>query len=282
MRNRRLRLFVAATLLLLAWSAQPARADYHHLGIVSLKGSTQCVWMSNSALASGDVVDATIRNDHPDGLPIADLTVEVRRKQSTGNPPAPGTGKVTNGGQTKGPFEGKPNQAGTGWKIDIDENAFPGSVAGNQSATVRLVMGTMGTAQDIEFCYTASYATLFGEANSTNAFALSTTTDLIRSRTDFWRSLLLAPVTNEDERSNLIRLDGTISRPAGTPPLVDVRLLDPATGEEIQGVQRSVNGDTFSIQNFRLAPGSSYDVLAIFADAYQGPSVSLMLEASFD
>lgn len=274
----------AAAFMFACLMATAVRASTIPLGTVELTGGAACKSLPVSAIQAGDVVTATIHNMLAGGAVINDLTVEVRRKGSTGNPPVVSGGTVTNG-QASNTQQASQTPAGTGSVVDFDENAFPGTIGGNASATVDLVMGNPGTAQDMEICFVPTIATADGEANTLDLFEFNQQTDLVRKTiVSMWRAVLSAPVRNSDDRLDIVQLDGVITRPPGAAAaLSSVKIVDPANNfQEVSGVTVTISGDSFSISGFRLAPPASYHVLATFTQPFQGDLVKMRLEPTFD
>ncbi len=247
------------------------------LGSIPLNGGQESTSLSSAAITNGNTVSATLPNDLDPQRTITDLTVIVRRKGSTGNPPNPGTITASPGGDK----EPAATPAGDGESAHFDGL----SVDSNSSIAVTIAFGDPGTAADVEFAFTPSTAVAgFGGANIFDLFEISSSTDLIRKGLGWCdHDRFVADVKNTHASSSITSLGGTVLFPTGSSAVIsDVRLLDPANGfQEVSGATITHGSSNFNISGITLAHGAIYEVLVVTSVTFTGQNVRLTIEGHF-
>ncbi|MFG0318909.1 MAG: hypothetical protein ACF8XB_16675 [Planctomycetota bacterium JB042] len=282
-----------AILLSVVGSAVTTAEAQVALGTIELKGGTKTVTVSTAAIpttGAGDMV-GTIKNDLGTGQVIKDLTIEVRRKGSTGTPPNVGKITVTNGGQPETEPNPPENPAETGEVASFGGTTMPGGgIAGDASAGLSIGMVSPGTAADVEVTVTPSLAdkpkNSAAHANTLVVYRPTPSEDAAHHAiATMWLDRLAFEVFNADDDQDITQLVGTVTFPTGSSEsIVSVHLADPSESfSSVPGTSVSINGETFVLSSFdALPPDEAYEIVVILSDTMDGETVKILLEAVFD
>lgn len=238
------------------------------------------------AVSATPTVKGTATHLQRGGLPMTDLTLEVKRQ-------GPGTGKVTFTGVKVGglPHTGSPvdTPGGLGQQVTV-KGLTVGQ--GNPGADFEIFGIDPTGAENVEVRLTASYSGLIEdvlrEANQLPDFELTRTADYLRlGLASAWHDTMFVHVGNGDTVA-LIGLSGQVHPPAGSSAqLLSVHLMTVSGGNlvPVPGATGSVDAVdmTFSIASFPPIPSEEDRLLVfVFDEPIGGRLLRIGIEAEFD
>ncbi|MBI4880892.1 MAG: hypothetical protein HY812_14735 [Planctomycetes bacterium] len=281
---------VAFMLGIVAMSAA-ARADTAVGVTARVKDGPTSADVDTGALqANGGKIVITIFNET--GKVWHDVTISFNGKDSgDAGTPAIGDSSLTNGAHTAD-GDGPQNCTEGGGQFvhfapgDASNQFGPPCPGG--AATLTCVLTGCDAAGNSTNVVTVTYSASIASAESSGygTFTLSWATDQIRkANPDTWHAQVVGRVVNDDGRKNLIQLDGVMSfRAESNLSVQSVSLRENTTGYPlVSGATATViDGTTFEISGFSLAPEQDVLVMVHFSGAASGDLTKMLLTATFD